>query len=185
MRAGPQRIVATLLVTAALSMANAGVSDAHPSTVSILRGNGLAMLHLGTHQPSAVTTLDRLFGRPRSRVTATPDLRNCGVDAQGTWRSMNAYFFHERLVGLSFGPGRTSSVRTEAGLGLGDTLARARALYGRRLTTSGNNGGSWFVATPVGRIDGFLNPSGANALRPSATILTMDVGSVGCPALSP
>ena len=183
--ARPREIVATLFVTAALSLANAGVSGAHTSTAALLRGNGLAMLRLGARQPSAIATLDRLFGRPRSRVTATPDLRNCGVDAQGTWRSMSAYFLHDRLVGLSFGPGRTLSVRTDEGLRLGDTLARARAIYGRRLTTSGNNGGSWFVATRVGRIDGFLKPSGASALQPSATILTMDVGSVGCPAMSP
>lgn len=185
MRARPHMIVATVLAVAALSLTNAGVSDAHPPTVTILRGDGLATLRLGARQPSAITALDRLFGRPTTRITATPDLRNCGVNAQGTWRSMSAYFFHGRLVGLSFGPGRTPSVRTDVGLRLGETLARARTLYGTRLTTSGNNGGSWFVSTPVGRIDGFLNPSGASALRPAATILTMDVGSVGCPAMSP
>jgi hypothetical protein len=185
MRARPLRITTTLVISAALSLASASVSGARANPVTVLRGNGLEGLHLGAHQPSAIKTLDQLFGRPTSRVIATPAIRNCGVDAQGSWHAMNAYFFGGRLVGLSFGPGRMPMVRTDAGLRLGDTLARARRLYARRLTTSGNNGGAWYIATPVGRIDGFLNPSGANAQRPTSIIATMGIGVVGCPAMSP
>lgn len=174
-----------LLVSTALSLAHAGFSGAHSAPTTVLRGNGLETLRLGSAQSSAIATLNRLYGRPTSHVVATPELRNCGVEAQGSWHSLGASFNHHRLVGLAFGPGRTPSVRTDAGLRLGDTLARARDLYAKTLTTSGNNGGAWYVTTPVGRIDGFLSSSGANASRPSSTIITMDVGVVGCPAMSP
>jgi hypothetical protein len=95
------------------------------------------------------------------------------------------YFNHDRLVGFSFGPGHSPSVETAAGLKLGDTLARARALYAKRLSTSTGQGGAWFVSTPAGRIDGLLNPSTGRAPTPSAKIWTIDVGVVGCPAESP
>ncbi len=180
-----RKIIAVFVVSTALNVANASLSDAHPSPVVVLSGNGLATLHLGARQSSAINTLVRLFGRASTRVTPTPALRNCGIQAQGSWHSLGVFFRHDRLVGLAFGPGRTPLVRTDAGLRLGDTLAKARKLYGGKLTTSGNNGGSWFIATSVGRIDGFLDPSGANSSHPSSKIITMDVGVVGCPAMSP
>lgn len=185
MRARSRRVTTALLVSLGLSLAYGASSEAHSTSVNVLYGYGLEALRLGTHQATAIATLERLLGRPTTRVTATPELKNCGVDTYGSWHSMSAFFDHGHLVGLAFGPGRTPSVRSDHGLRLGDTLARARAIYGSRLTTSGNNGGSWYVQTPVGRIDGFLSPSAKNSARPSSKIMTMDVGVVGCPAMSP
>jgi hypothetical protein len=172
---------------AAFVIAGAGWLATLGSTTSpaTLTGAGLTALRLGTSQSKSVVTLTRLFGRPTTVVVSTPDSTNCGVSAQGSWHALSAYFDHRRLVGISIGPGRVPVIHTSSGLRLGDTLARARVLYGKNLTTSGNNGGAWFVATPQGRIDGFLNPSGAQAQGPSAIIITMGVGVVGCPAMSP
>jgi len=102
-----------------------------------------------------------------------------------SWHALTTYFNHGRLVGLSLGPGAKPNGRTPAGLELGDTLARARALYGTTLRTSTEQGGAWFVKTRDGRLDGFLDPSTGRTPGPSARILTIDVGDVGCPAMSP
>ena len=99
--------------------------------------------------------------------------------------SKGAYFNHHRLVGFEFGPGDVPAVRTAAGLKLGDPLSRARLIYAHKLTTSGVNGGAWFAATATGRIDGFLTWNGAYGPSPTSKIFTIDVGDVGCPAMSP
>jgi hypothetical protein len=95
------------------------------------------------------------------------------------------YVNHHRLVGFGFGPGHLPVVQRASGLNIGDALGRARALCGKRLTTSGNKGGAWFASTTQGRLDGFLSPSTVGPAKLSAKILTNDVGIVGCPAMSP
>ena len=105
--------------------------------------------------------------------------------ATASWHAMTAYFDHGRVVGFSFGPGHDPLVRTATGLTLGDTLSRARALYGKRLTDSNAQGGVWFAATTTGRIDGFLTPSTGRTPTGADRIETIDVGVVGCPAMSP
>jgi hypothetical protein len=148
-------------------------------------GNGLNFARLGSGESAAIATITRAIGRPTTHLSADPGLENCGVSATATWHSMIAFFNHNRLVGLSFGPGHVPTVRTPAGLRLGDTLSQARIIYPKKLTTSGSQAGTWFAATPSGRIDGFLNPSTARAPQPSARIETIEVGVVGCPAMSP
>ena len=118
-----------LLVSTTPSLAHAGFSSAHSVPTTVLRGNGLATLRLGSGHSSAIDTFDRLYGRPTTHVVTIPELRNCGAEAQSSWHSLGAFFNHHRLVGLACGPGRTPSVRTDAGLRLGDILARARFLY--------------------------------------------------------
>jgi hypothetical protein len=148
-------------------------------------GNGLSISRLGTEESAAIADITRAIGRPTTRLSADPGLENCGVGATATWHSMIVFFNHNRLVGLSFGPGHVPTVKTAGGLRLGDTLSRARAIYPKKLTTSGSQAGTWFAATPLGRIDGFLNPSTARAPQPNAHIETIEVGVVGCPAMSP
>jgi hypothetical protein len=101
-----------------------------------------------------------------------------------SWRALSAYFNRGRLVGLSIGPGTTPSVVTSLGLRLGDTVRVARSLYGKALRLSESQGGAWFVKTSDGRLDGFLRPSNGRP-EPTSRILTLDVGDVGCPAMSP
>jgi hypothetical protein len=102
-----------------------------------------------------------------------------------SWHGFSAFFNHGRLVGLSLGPALTPSGRTPNGLEIGDSLGRAQALDGRSLRASTAQGGTWFVKTSTGRIDGFLIPNTGRTPKPSAQILTIDVGVVGCPAMSP
>ncbi len=158
-------------------------ASAAPATV-VLSGDAVSGVRLGEPQGRALTRLDQLLGRPTGRLATTAVLENCGVDATASWRSLSAYFDHERLVGVALGPGSRPRGETAQGLRPGDTLARARTIYGRRLTTSTAQGGVWMVRTSTGRLDGFLLPNGP---RPTARsrILTIDVGVVGCPALSP
>lgn len=168
-------------------LSNLGLeTSATSATVSlVVSARGLTVAHLGTREAAAETTFNELLGRPSIPLTSTPGLSNCGLDAMSSWHGFSAYFDHGRLVGLSLGPGRTPSGATSRGLELGATLAHARALYGASLRTSTEQGGAWFVTTSTGRIDGFLNPSTGRAAKPSARILTIDVGVVGCPAMSP
>lgn len=185
MRRLSRRISIVAVSLAAVSLFAGGAVASPQTPMMVISGRGLDSLHLGARQSSAIAMLERLLGRATTNVAATPDLTNCGVSAQGSWHSLSVFFLHDRLVGLAFGPGHTPRVRTDLGLQLGDTLARARTLYGKRLTTSGNNGGAWFAKTSVGRLDGFLSPSGTHAQRPSSRILTIGVGVVGCPSMSP
>jgi hypothetical protein len=173
------------VVSAALGAGCFVSSAAATPAALVVSGNGLSGLHLGTAESTTVTVLTRILGHPSVKLSATPGLRLCGVAATIGWSSMGAYFNHSRLVGLSFGPRHSPSVETVAGLSLGDTLGRARALYAKKLTTSTSQGGAWFASTPVGRIDGFLNPGTAGTPAPSAMIWTIEVGVVGCPAESP
>jgi len=176
---------ATMTALAALSAANLmGTASASTSPL-VVQGNGLRQLHLGTSESRTVTVLDQLLGRPTAKVAPTPMMKNCGVDSLGYWYALGAYFKHNRLVGLSFGPAHVPAVQTVAGLRLGDALSRARSLYAHQFTTSNANGGAWFVTTATGRVDGFLNVNGALAPSATSTIMTIDVGDVGCPSMSP
>jgi hypothetical protein len=151
----------------------------------ILGGKGASVAPLGTSEATTLHILQRTLDAPSLHSEAAPGLQNCGVDATATWHALIAYFNHNQLVGLSLGPGKNPTARTSLGLVLGDTLNRARSLYGSSLRTSNEQGGAWFIRTNGGRIDGFLVPSTSKAPGPKSRILTIEVGDVGCPAMSP
>ena len=174
-----------VVITAAMAGSGLAGPASASSSPLIVSGHGITQLHLGASEAVAQKVLERLLGRPTGKIVATPDMKNCGVDAVGSWKALAAYFDHRRLVGLEFGPAHVLAVQTVAGLKLGDPISRARALYAHRFTTSGTNGGAWFVATATGRIDGFLSFDGAKGPTPATKILTIAVGNVGCPAMSP
>jgi hypothetical protein len=182
--AGSTLVGAVLVVVV---MANAIAANASTDTHRpfLVAGNGMSTVPLGESQSTALARLISALGSPTTAPVLTPDLANCGVGVEAQWRSMTAYFNHSQLVGLSFGPGRVPDVRTSAGLTLGTTVARARALYGARFTTSNAQGGVWFLATSRGLLRGFLIPSTAKLPTPHSRIHTIDVGVVGCPAMSP
>jgi hypothetical protein len=182
MRARVVTLAALALLTS-LGLETAATSA--PPVSLVVSARGLNVAHLGTGEATAEMRLKRLLGPPSIPLTSTPGLSNCGLGAMSSWRGFSAYFDHGRLVGLSLGPGLTPAGRTSSGLRLGDTLERARALYGSSLHSSTEQGGTWFATTSTGRIDGFLNPSTGRTPKPSARILTIDVGVVGCPAMSP
>jgi hypothetical protein len=182
------RVRLTFLVLAAALTSSLGfqMSAMSASMAPLtLSARGLSVAPLGARESVADQRFKELLGSPSTPLTSTPGLSNCGLDASSSWHGFGAYFDHGRLVGLSLGPGDTPFRRTSKGLELGDTLSRARALYGTSLRSSSAQGGVWIVTTSIGRIEGFLNPSTGRTPKPSARILTIDVGVVGCPAMSP
>lgn len=177
--------IITLTLLVATVPALTASSGAEPTPILVLSGSGLNVAALGASEAATVHALQHLLGAPSLRVAVTPGLSNCGVDAMATWHALITYFNDDQLVGLSLGPGTTPSGRTTVGLELGDTLSRARSLYGKALRTSNEQGGAWFVRTSSGRIDGYLKSSDARSPSPTSRVLTIDVGDVGCPAMSP
>jgi hypothetical protein len=179
----PLRAAVTLSLVIAVSSLGT-LSGANSSAPLVLHGDGLALALLGSREAVAQSALVKRLGSPTKALSSTPALENCGVTAIASWRSLSAYFDRGRLVGLSFGPVTTPSVVTSLGLRLGDTIQVARSLYGKALRLSKSQGGAWFVKTSDGRLDGFLRPSNGRP-GPTSRILTIDVGDVGCPAMSP
>jgi hypothetical protein len=177
--------IITLTLLGAAVPALTAPSGAQPTPILVLSGNGMNVARLGSSEATTVHALQHLLGESSLRVAVTPGLSNCGVESMAPWHALIAYFNHDRLVGLSLGPGTNPAGRTTAGLELGDTLRRARTLYGKALRTSNEQGGAWFVRTSNGQIDGYLEPSDARSAGPTSRILTIDVGDVGCPAMSP
>jgi hypothetical protein len=173
-------VTASLLVPACWC----AIGDAAPAAKLELRGNGLSFALLGSREAQTEAAIVRRLGSPTRALSVTPALRNCGVTAMASWHALSAYYDHNRLVGLSVGPGSTPSAETARGLRLGDPIRVARALYASSLRLSNNQGGAWFVTTSQGRLDGFLRPSNGRP-EPTSRILTIHVGDVGCPAMSP
>ena len=179
------RIVALALLTA-FPLVGVGLqSQAGAAPSLVLNGQGLSIAHLGDRQSTVETTLRQMLGKPTIPLTSTPQLHNCGVSAMSSWHAFSLYFNHERLVGVSLGPGTKPVGQTSTGLKLGNTLRRARSIYGNALHTSTSQGGSWTVTTNNGPLDGFLIPSTRSVAGPTSRIQTIDVGVVGCPAMSP
>jgi len=92
------------------------------------------------------------------------------------------------LVGYIY---RGRALTTAAGLRVGDTVARARMLYGHQLTISAVQGGAWFASTPAGRLAGYLKDvpvtTDPTVGTPASknTVISIEAGTVGCPAMTP
>jgi hypothetical protein len=153
-----------------------------------LFGNGLATARFGQAEAVAISGLDRSLGRPKS-ATTTDEAGNCTIDAAMQWKMLTAYFYHGRFVGYSTlsATGKAlaqSGVATAEGLHVGDTLAKARRIYGTALQTSYAQGGSWSAKTATGTLDGYLTAE-VGQESPPPRILSIEAGAVGCPAASP
>jgi hypothetical protein len=183
MRARLMSLAAVVTLSSSLGIQTSALSA--PKAPLVFSARGLSEASLGARESVAEKAFEHLLGTPSTPLTSTPGFSNCGLDAMSSWHGFSAFFDHGRLVGLSLGPGATPVGRTSKGLEIGDTLSRARVLYGVSLRTSMDQGDVWFVTTSTGRIEGFLNPSTGRTPKSSARILTIDVGVVGCPAISP
>jgi hypothetical protein len=180
-------LIAGVLVAAVAARA-LGAAMTPRERAIVLLGDGIGQTaRFGQSEAAAVATLDRMFGSP---TTAEPVTTNdCNVDADLQLPGMVAYFDHGRFVGYSTvaraGEARGGrDLATSRGLDVGDILAVARRLYGRALRTSLAQGGSWFAATPHGRLEGFLDAEVAQ-VTPPPRILSIGAGALGCPAMSP
>jgi len=136
----------------------------------------------------AINELTGAVGAPRHAVP-TNMAGNCTVDSAMQWPKLTAYFFHNRFVGYS-----TSSLNgyflafnasTEAGLRIGDSLGKARALYGDGFETTTAQGGAWSVSTSTGTLAGNFTAEVDQTPSLNPRIGDITAGSVGCPAASP
>jgi hypothetical protein len=139
------------------------------SSPDVLSGLGIGPARLGTRFGPTLAAVGNLLGVFGDR---TPG-RGCGVDRGEHMLDHNDLFFgHGRFVGYEYSG---HFLTTATGLRVGDTVARARRLYGAAFKTSAAQGGSWSAAGLRGYLTAPLN----------GRIATIDAGNVGCPALSP
>ncbi len=153
----------------------------------LLQGNGIDSVHFGDTEHSAITALDAALGG--SPITSTGEPGNCTVDDAEQWADITAYFQTGTFVGYSTLAANgevlpVGSQVTAQGLRTGDTLTQAQKIYGAAFTTSFAQGGSWSVSTPDGKLDGYLNGV-PDQVTPAPTIMSIEAGSVGCPAATP
>jgi hypothetical protein len=139
------------------------------STPDVLSGDGIASARLGKRFGPTLVAVSNLLGVWGHRAPG----RGCGADTGEHMLDHNDLFFgHGRFVGYEYSG---HFLATTAGLHVGDTVARARRLYGSAFKISTAQGGSW----SVGGLRGYLT-----APR-NGRIVTIDAGNVGCAALSP
>lgn len=153
-------------------------SRAVPSVVltrRLLKANGIGNITFGQDRGTAVAGLERLLGPPHETIPGI-----CGFGRSTDWIGLNIHsrnissaelnlsFKHSRFVGYAYsanaeGPARQRQgilLATARGLALGDSVARARHLYGQA-----------FVETRV--------PQGT---PPSAKLPRLPVGQVSTPS---
>jgi hypothetical protein len=153
----------------------------------LLLGNGIGNVHFGDTQTSATAALsDELGSAPTKSIN---EQGNCTIDHAEQWGNIVAYFDKGVFIGYSTlsangEPLPDGNLVTAEGLRVGDTLASAQQLYGSELTTSFAQGGSWAAVTPQGGLEGFLSEE-PDQSSPAPTILSIEAGAVGCPAMTP
>jgi hypothetical protein len=145
-------------------------------------------VHFGDTQSSAIAALGDVLGNGPTK-SMNDEQGGCPVDFAAQWANISAYFYKGIFEGYS-----TSSINgeplpdgnlvTAQGLRVGDTLAQAQQLYGSELTTSFAQGGSWTAITSSGKLEGFLSEE-SDQTASSPTILSIEAGTVGCPAMTP
>jgi hypothetical protein len=154
----------------------------------LLLGNGIGSVHFDDTQSSAIAALSDVLGNGPTK-SMNDEQGSCQVDFAAQWANISAYFYKGIFEGYS-----TSSINgeplpdgnlvTAQGLRVGDTLAQAQQLYGSELTTSFAQGGSWTAITSSGKLEGFLSEE-PDQTASSPTILSIEAGTVGCPAMTP
>ena len=190
-------------VLAALVVAGCGAHQ-FPARQDYLTGEGIGANVFG--QPVA-TVLDRLalgLGRPdlnegprqHKKLTAGVLPLHCGfaqvmwvyepkVDNETFTELLLAYFRRSRFVGYAYQAtgGGPSVLRTDKGLGVGDSLARARDIYGPslRLTKVRTPDGpieQWRTQTATGAISGSTLQQIPAAPTLKRTVTTIRAGTI-------
>lgn len=168
---------AVLGVAAMCSLAMPAAGSAHVKYV--LRAGQIGRVDFGQPRRMVVRRLDVLMGRgPNARYHV---VHGCGVDRVVGWPSLAAFFSRGVFVGYSYraanGAGRIPTLATPKGLRVGDTLGKARRLYGFSFHASHRHGGSWWVRTPQGLLGGVASglPGG-----PRRSVATIAAGHMGC-----
>ncbi len=140
-------------------------------TRRLLNGNGIGSLTFGQARGAVIAGLERLLGPPHETIPGI-----CGFGRSTDWigldirsrntssAELNLSFKHSRFVGYAYASNAHGSARqrhgvliaTARGLTLGDSVARARHLYGRA----------------------FVNTSLLQGTPPSAKLPRLPVGEV-------
>ncbi len=153
----------------------------------MLAGDGVASVRFGESTSSAIAGLDRALGQPSKGPVN--EAGNCNIDAAEQWPALTGFFDRGVFVGYSTlaanGERLThGNMQTAVGLRVGDTIAQARQIYGSDFRTSLAQGGSWSVTTADGKFIGYLSGE-PNQPGPPPAIMSIEAGSVGCPAATP
>jgi hypothetical protein len=152
--------------------------------LNVLHANNIARIGFGDPAAAVIRRLDFLLGHPpkeRYHLIAA-----CNVDRVIAWPGLAVFFRRGRFVGYSYRPAygrhRGPTLATARGLRVGNTLAKAKRLYGPAFHASRRGGGSWWVSTPSGRLGGLASgwPGG-----PKGSVATISAGRVGCPLTAP
>jgi hypothetical protein len=151
----------------------------------VLSGNGASGVAFGETQGAATTGLTRLFGDPPTTASLG---QGCTGGVAEQWPQFTAVFSDGSFVGYrTSGPNATTepgiAFTTSSGLRVGDTLARAEALYGAAWSTSAAQGGSWSATTPLGPLEGNLSDLPNHV--PPPRITSIDAGTLDCPTETP
>ena len=179
-----------------------------------LNGDGIGNIRFGQAPELVAAALEPVFGRPArasaaSRIGYVPSI--CGFDHQIEWTSLAArpngshsdgltvYFKHSRFVGYSYGPPyggpyapvvrKGVMLATSKGLGLDESLARGRRLYGRAFVVTNQAQGTppsqrlerlptWDVQTASGRIYAFIDSPGGPLSTYQRTIGSISAGVI-------
>lgn len=156
-----------------------------PAPLRILYGNGVAGAKFGERRSKVDALLTAQLG-PGGRFTKGG---GCGVVDTVSWGELTAFFKHGRFIGYSYGfqgapPPPPPILATARGLTLGETVGKASRLYrSPPFQESEKQGGSWYVSTPTGTLDGFLTVKGSGST--DYPIASIQAGPVICAALSP
>jgi hypothetical protein len=182
----PSSATSTTVVGTSTTGSSPATTQASGTPV-VLAGNGVASVSFGLSLPTATRDLDVILGNP---VKGPIDMSgNCGIDTAVQWANVTAYFDQGAFVGYGTWaangePLPPGNLTTAMGLRLGATTGQAKRAYGSAFGTSDNQGGSWSVSTPQGKLIGNLSAvPGQPGPRP--TISSIAAGSVGCPAATP
>ena len=150
----------------------------------ILHAGQIGQVWFGETPASVVQGLNQLLRhRPTQHYHS---VAGCNVDHAISWPGLAVFFQQGRFVGYSYRPAngasRVPTLATARGLRVGDTLDVGRRLYGPAFHATGRGGGSWWVSTPQGRVEGFAS---GWAGGPRGSVATIAAGQVGCPATTP
>ena len=184
-------LLLSLLTLVAVPLVAVGVASGAPSPKNtiVLSGDAVGSVRFGETQNVAAAALVKLIGKSDGGVQKVNE-GGCIISAVLSWSNFSAYFYRGKFDGYQTGSLTSKSEpvfnsATPQGLRVGYTLARAQALYGSAISTSGQQGGVFAAVTKTGTIRGYLSDEPNHVVASRVKLLTISAGSVGCPAMSP
>lgn len=142
-------------------------------------GNALDSVRFGTIQREAIARLKPDVGQLRA-VSVNPR-QHCGITSEANVGDVRTFFEQGRFVGYQVGSGvrLDTSLRVRNAPRIGEAIRTVRRRYGGAFSVSGQQGGSWTLKVPTGRIVGLLTaPPSQNSPR----IKLVGAGKFGCMA---